>query len=51
MTGSTLAVVGAVAVTTAVCLWLLLRRGSMAHRAERDFPDQPTRPDDPDATP
>jgi hypothetical protein len=30
------AVVG-VALVTAVCLWLLFRRGSMAHRAERDY--------------
>jgi hypothetical protein len=53
VTASTLAVVVAVAAATAACLWLLLRRGSMTHRAERDFPDHDPDhdPDDPDTDP
>ena len=39
MTAPTAAVVAAVVVATLVCLWLLLRRGSIAHRAEQDYPD------------
>ena len=50
MTAPTAAVVAAVVAATLVCLWLLLRRGSIAHRAEQDYPDdEPTGPDD-DAT-
>jgi hypothetical protein len=33
------AVLAGVAVVVAVCLWLLFRRGSMAHRARVDHPE------------
>jgi len=39
VTATTAAVVAAVVVATLACLWLLLRRGSIAHRAEQDYPD------------
>ncbi|MEZ5144126.1 MAG: hypothetical protein R2726_16640 [Acidimicrobiales bacterium] len=48
MSSQTVAVVLVAAATTALCLWLLLRRGSMAHRAERDYPDEATGPGDAD---
>lgn len=51
MTAPTAAVVAAVVAATLVCLWLLLRRGSIAHRAEQDYPDdEPTGPADDEAT-